>query len=119
MSRAPKAAKRCIQATDPHTCWQWAEMIAYVAEALYGNVHHITLVQDKLTAYRKAALYQVYAPKRARAIVERIPFVAPLKHGFWLNVAELELRVLSRGALKERIESKESLMEQIKAPMNS
>ena len=41
----PKAGKRFIEVKDNHNSQQWAEMIAYVAEELYGNARHITLVE--------------------------------------------------------------------------
>ena len=114
----PKAGKRFIEVKDNHNSQQWAEMIAYVAEELYGNARHITLVEDNLSAHRKAALYEVYAPQRARAILERITFVHTPKHGSWLNVAEIELSVLNRVALKKEWKARKNSLNKSK-PMNN
>lgn len=111
----PKAGKRFIQVRDTHDSHQWAAVIAYIADELYPQAKRITLVQDNLTAHRKAALYEIFTPERARELVKRFEFVYTPKHGSWLNVAEIELSVLSRVALKERMESKEKLLEQIQA----
>jgi hypothetical protein len=74
------------------------------------------LVEDNLSALiAKQRFMRVYAPQRARAILERVTFVHTPKHGSWLNVAEIELSVLNRVALKKRMESKEKFLEQIKA----
>jgi transposase len=88
-------------------------VIAFVAEKLYAKAERITLVQDNLSAHRKAALYEVFEAERARSILNRIEFVYTPKHGSWLNMAEIELSVLNRVALKERIKSKQQLQTQI------
>jgi len=46
-------------------------------------------------------------PERARTILNRIEFVFTPKHGSWLNSAGIELSVLTRQGLKDRIENKE------------
>src|SRR3954464_14786564 len=89
--------------------------IAFIVEELYASATRITLVQDNLTAHRKAALYEVFEPERARNILKRIEFVYTPKHGSWLNMAEIELSVLNRVALKQRIGTKQQLQKQIKA----
>ena len=111
----PKAGKRYVQVRDTHDSHQWAKVIAFIAEQLYPAADCITLVQDNLSAHRKAALYEVFDAERARNILRRIEFVYTPKHGSWLNMAEIELSVLNRVALKQRVESKTKLTEQIKA----
>ena len=111
----PKAGKRFIEIRDNHNHEQWANIVAFVAEELYGNAGHITLIEDNLKTHRKAALYRVFEPARARAILNRITLVHTPTHGSWLNVAEIELSVLNRVALKERTASKKELIENIKA----
>ncbi len=115
MIAEPKAGKRYVQVRDSHDSQQWAAVVAHIAEKLYPNAGCITLVQDNLTAHRKAALYEVFEPQRARSILRRIHFVHTPKHGSWLNIAEIELSVLNRVALKKRMKSKAVLQQQINA----
>jgi hypothetical protein len=115
MIAEPKAGKRFVQVKDTHDSHQWAGVVAHIAEQLYPEATRITLIQDNLTAHRKAALYEIFEPPRARDIVKRIEFVNTPKHGSWLNIAEIELSVLNRIALKQRMESKAQLEQQIKA----
>jgi transposase len=115
MIAEPKAGKRFVQVKDTHDSQQWARVIAHISETLYPHAACITLVQDNLTAHRKAALYEVFDAEKARSILRRIEFVYTPKHGSWLNMAEIELSVLGRVALKQRIESKAGLQKQIKA----
>jgi hypothetical protein len=111
----PKRGKRFVQVRDTHDSQQWARVVAHVAENLYAAAERITLVQDNLTAHRKAALYEAFDAEKARGILRRIEFIYTPKHGSWLNVAEIELSVLTRVALKHRMQSKQQLEQQIKA----
>ena len=43
------------------------------------------------------------------------PFVFTPKHGSWLNIAEIELSVLAREGIKQRVASKNELETQVKA----
>ena len=115
MIAEPKAGKRYVQVRDSHDSHQWAEVIGHIAEKLYPAAQCITVVQDNLTAHRKAALYEVFDAERARSILRRIHFVHTPKHGSWLNIAEIELSVLNRVALKKRMGSKAGLQKQINA----
>ena len=115
MITEPKAGKRFVQLKDTHDSHQWARVVAHIAEQLYPEALQITLVQDNLTAHRKAALYEVFEPERARNMLRRIHFVHTPKHGSWLNMAEIELSVLNRVALKQRMGTKQQLQEQIDA----
>jgi hypothetical protein len=76
---------------------------------MYPEAERITLVQDNLSAHKPSALYELHEPERARAIVRRLEVVPTPKHGSWLNVAEIELSVLSRQGLSERIPDREML----------
>ena len=82
---------------------------------MYPDAKRITLVEDNLSAHKLSALYEVLPPPRARSIIERIEVVRTPKHGSWLNVAELELSVLARQALPQRVATKEALRQQVTA----
>ena len=111
----PKAGKRFVELRDTHDSHQWAAVVAHIAEELYPAAAQITLVQDNLSAHRKAALYEIFEPQRARSILRRIHFVYTPKHGSWLNIAEIELSMLNRVALKQRMGSRQQLQDQIQA----
>jgi hypothetical protein len=54
------------------------------------------VVQDNLNTHTPASLYQAFEPSEARRIMNRLEFCYTPKHGSWLNMAEIELSVLSR-----------------------
>lgn len=69
---------------------------------------------DNLNTHKLASLYEVFAPQRARRIAERLESHHTPKHGSWLNVAEIELSVLSRQCLDRRLASLEEVQEQVR-----
>src|SRR4051794_19905367 len=75
MIAEPKAGKRFMEIKDTHDSHQWAAVVAHIAEQFYPAATQITLVQDNLSAHRKAALYEIFEPQRARSILRRLHFV--------------------------------------------
>lgn len=111
----PLGKRREVFVEEDHAGVTWAHKVAYVAEEMYPNAQQITLIEDNLSSHKKANLYKVFEPERARAIIKKVNFVYTPKHGSWLNIAESELSVLSRQAMNTRVESKEALEKLVKA----
>ena len=111
----PLAGKRSITVVDTHDRLQWATVVADLVENKYASACRITLVQDNLSAHKPSAMYQLFEPQRAKAILDKIEFVFTPKHGSWLNMAEIELSVLKGNGLANRIPSKELLITQVAA----
>jgi len=58
---------------------------------------------DGPNTHSLASLYEAFAPDEARRLVERFEIHYTPKHGSWLNMAEIEIGVMSRQCLKRRI----------------
>ncbi len=115
MVAEPLGGRREVVVTDSHNSHEWAEVVGRIVEEWYADAERITLIQDNLSAHRKAALYEVFAPRRARAILSKLDFVYTPKHGSWLNVAEIELSVLIRQGLTARVASRAEFERQVAA----
>ena len=100
---------------EQHTRHEWAAIVAHIVEEMYPTAETITLIQDNLSAHKPSAVYELFPPERARAILKKLVFVFTPKHGSWLNIAEIELSVLTRQGLKSRVASKEELLRQVTA----
>ncbi|MBF0378763.1 MAG: transposase [Desulfamplus sp.] len=98
---------------DNHTRLEWAEVAAHIAEKMYPSADKITLINYNLSAHKKSALYELFTPERARAIIEKIEFLNTPKHGSWLNIAECELSVLTRQVVNGRISSKDEMIKKV------
>ena len=114
MATEPLAGKRMTKVTERKTKIDWATFLADIA-ARYQDASRITLVMDNLSTHRPGALYAAYSPAQAKALWDRFEFVYTLKHGSWLNVAEVELNVMIRQCLNRRIDRIEVLRRQVAA----
>ena len=75
----------------------------------------VRVVLDNLNTHRPASLYEAFPAAEARPIVKRLEFHYTPKHGSWLNMAEIEFRVLARSCLKQRVPNEATLCREIQA----
>lgn len=111
----PLKGKREIFVKDNHNRLNWAEVIRFIAEQMYPDASKITIVEDNLAAHKPSALYEIMPAEQARTILRRLELVHTPKHGSWLNVAEIELGVLKRVGIAQRVGSREELETQAQA----
>ncbi len=109
----PLGGQRQVEVTESHTSHEWAKVVGKIVEEWWADADRITLLQANLSAHRKAALYEVFTPERARSILRKIDFIFTPKHGSWLNVAEIELSILSRQGLTQRVASQAEFAQQV------
>jgi len=69
----------------------------------YPTAERIRVVLDNLSTHKPEALYETFPPAEARRIVRKLEFHYTPTHGSWLNMAELELSVLARQWLAQRV----------------
>jgi len=112
MASEPLGGKRIVEVTEQKTKTDWAVFIMQISTQ-YQEAERITLVMDNLSTHKPGALYEVFPAAEAKALWDRFEFVYTPKHGSWLNMAEIELSVLSRQCLNRRLESKEVLQEEV------
>lgn len=105
----PLGGRREVHVRSQHTALDWAAEVAHIVEEMYPAAHKITLVQDNLSAHKKAALYERFKPERAHAIASKLELVFTPKHGSWLNIAEIELSILNRQGIPSRVPSQDEL----------
>jgi hypothetical protein len=109
MISEPLLGWRAVQVTERRTAVDFAEVLRWLAEELHPDAEKIVLVMDNLNTHKAASLYEAFPPEQARRIAERLEIHHTPKHGSWLNVAEIELSVLSRQCLDRRIETSAEL----------
>lgn len=109
----PLGAYRQVLVKADHSSRSYAEVLLYLLEELYPECERLTLIQDNLSAHRAAALYEICSPQRARALLRRLEVVRTPVHASWLNIAEIELSVLSRQCLQHYISTTEELSQRI------
>jgi uncharacterized small protein (DUF1192 family) len=112
---APLEGWRHVEVTDRHTAVDYAHLLKDVSDTWFPNVPKIALVQDNLNTHKPASLYEAFPAEEARRLVERFEWHYTPKHGSWLNMAEIELSVLSTQCLDRRIPDKALLTEEVVA----
>ncbi len=76
------------------------------------------LVMDNLNTHTPASLYELFDPAEARRLADKVEIHYTPKHGSWLNMAEIELSVLSRQCLDRRVPDFETLQAEVEAWQN-
>jgi hypothetical protein len=111
----PLAGWRHISVTERRTKLDWAQCIKELVELHYPDAEKIVLVVDNLNTHTPAALYEAFDPAEARRLLEKLEIHYTPKHGSWLNIAEIELSVLARQCLEQRIPDRETLTGEVSA----
>jgi hypothetical protein len=111
----PLANWRHVEVTDRRTMIDFASCMKALVDDFYPEVDVIHVVLDNLNTHKLASLYEAFSPEEAHRMVQRLRFHHTPKHGSWLNMAEIELSILSRQTLAERIADRESLEREIQA----
>ena len=115
MVSEPLLGWRAVHVTERRTAKDFAEVVRWLVEEVHPEAEKIVLVMDNLNTHRLASLYEAFPPERARRIADRLEIHHTPKHGSWLNMAEIELSVLSRQCLDRRIESMAAMRKEVAA----
>jgi transposase len=110
----PKQGFRHVDITDRRTKIDFAHSMKHVAER-YPEASVIRVVLDNLNTHNMASLVEAFPAEQARNLARRLEFHYTPKHGSWLNIAEIELAVLSNSCLSQRIPDKETLRREVEA----
>lgn len=119
IANEPMRGKRIVKVTKRKTMKDWAEFIKEIADEMYLNAKKITLVMDNYSTHKAGSLYETYSPEEAKRIWDRFEFIYTPKHGSWLNMAEIELNVLSGQCLNRRIDNYETIKQEVNAWQNN
>lgn len=105
----PFGGKRYVVVTDHRTKIDWAYQIKELLDVHYPDANKVVLVMDNLNIHSGSSLYETFQPAEARRLIDRLEMHFTPKHGSWLNIAEIELRILINQCLNRRIPDKQTL----------
>lgn len=111
----PLAGWRHVKATPQRRKVDFAACMRELVDVHFPQAEVIRVVLDNLNTHTPAALYDAFSPAEARRILRKLRFHFTPKHGSWLNMAEIEISILSRQCLKQRIDSIETLQQLVLA----
>lgn len=102
MAFEPLAGKRIVEVKERKTKKDYAKFMKKVEQA-YPKAEKIILVQDNLNTHNPSSFYETFLPKGAFRLSQRFQMVYTPKKASWLNMAEIELSVLSKQCLDRRL----------------
>jgi len=115
MLYAPWEGWRHVAVTERRTRLDFAHVVKTLVDERYPEADQVVLVMDNLNTHSPASLYAAFPPEEAKRLTDKLEIHYTPKHGSWLNMAEIELSVLVRQGLAERLASRERLAAQVVA----
>lgn len=111
----PHVGWRHIKVTERRTKQDFAHCMKDLVDVHFPQAEVIRVVLDQLNTHTPAALYEAFEPDEARRIIRKLEFHHTPKHGSWLNMAEIELSVLSNQCLDRRLPDSETVRGEVNA----
>ncbi len=106
----PRAGFRTTHTTTRRTRRDFAHEIRRIERMKrYRHATTIHIVLDNLNTHFEKSLIETFGEKEAARIMTRIRFHYTPKHASWLNMAEIEIGIVSRQCLKRRAGSRTAL----------
>ncbi|MCS4054447.1 hypothetical protein GGQ06_003054 [Salinibacter ruber] len=92
----PLAAWRTVVTRRHRTKVDWARCIRRLLVDHYPMAETVVLVMDNLNVHHLSSLYEAFSPAEAQGLAARLEIHHTPEHGSWLDVAEIEQRVLAQ-----------------------
>ena len=87
----------------------------WLVDEKYPHAEVIRVVLDNLNTHKIASLYETFQPDEAARLRRKLEFHFTPKHASWLNMAEIELSIVSRQCLNRRIPDQTTLKKELAA----
>lgn len=110
----PKAGKRKITVTKTRTRTDFADFVGGLVNNEYEQASEVRMVLDNLNTHFEKSFYETFPKEEAKAILDKITFYYTPKHGSWLNMAEIEINIMDRECLGEKIGNGELLRKRLR-----
>ena len=110
----PLTGQRIVEVRHRRTKADYAHFLNKVAQH-YKHATQIRVVQDNLNTHNPSSFYQTFEPSVAFDLTQLFQMYYTPKSASWLNMAEIELSVLSRQCLSRRIGQVSELQRQVNA----
>lgn len=111
----PKAGKRVVSVTAHRGKTDFVAFINELLTVAYARARRIHLVLDNLNTHFRKCFDDVLGQRAANKLLRRVVFHYTPKHASWLNMAEIEIGILSRQCLDRRIPNCNALQTEVDA----
>jgi hypothetical protein len=111
----PLGGNRVCSVFQHRTGTEYALFMKVLSELHYPDAEKIVVIQDNLSTHNPGSFYKVFSPEEAHKLASRFEFHYTPKKASWLNMAEIELSVISKQCLDRRIATQEELKREVYA----
>jgi hypothetical protein len=111
----PKAGQRIVSVTERRGKVDFVGFIEGLLNGAYAKARRVHLVLDNLNTHFRKCFDDVLGQRAAAKLLRRVQFHYTPKHASWLNMAEIEIGILSRQCLDRRIASRQLLASEVQA----
>jgi hypothetical protein len=118
MVTEPLRGWREVVVADQRTAIDFADVIQHLVDVHYPDAEQIVLVMDNLNRHTPGSLYEAFAPTEAKRLADKLEIHYTPKHASWLDMAEIELSVLTSQCLDRRIPDTSTLTHEVTAWMH-
>jgi hypothetical protein len=108
----PKGVKRIVAVTKRRTRSDFAIFVMRLVDDEYPSAKKLRLVVDNLNTHFEKSFTDTFSRKEANRILKRVEFHYTPKHASWLNMAEIEINIMSRECLGARRFSQQQVLAQ-------
>ena len=99
----PATGQRHTLVTSHRTKEDFAKAMRFLVDELYPQVAIIDVVLDNLNTHAADTLIEIFGKREADRLLARLVFHYTPLHASWLNIAEIDLSVLTGQCLDRRI----------------
>ena len=111
----PKAGQRIVSVTAHRGKVDFVAFIGELLTGAYAQARRVHLVLDNLNTHFRKCFDDVLGRRAAARLLRRVQFHHTPKHASWLNMAEIEIGILSRQCLDRRIPNRDLLRSEVDA----
>ena len=111
----PKAGQRIVSVTDHRGKTDFVNFVQTLLTDTYAAARRVHLVLDNLNIHFRKCFDDVLGRRAATKLLRRVNFHYTPKHASWLNMAEIEIGILSRQCLDRRIPDAPLLQREVDA----
>ncbi len=115
MATEPLDSWQNVDGRETKTMRDWACEIRVLLDVDGADVEKVILSCDNLNTHKIASLYEAFPTQEDKRLRNRMEIHYTPKHGSWLNMAEIELSLLTRQCLQRRIPDRQTLQQQAQA----
>jgi DDE superfamily endonuclease len=111
----PRAGHCIVTVTKHRGKIDFVTFISHLLQKVYVDARRVHLVLDNLNTHFRKTFEDVLGVKRAAQLLRRVEFHYTPEHASWLNMAEIDITVLSRQCLDRRLPDEAMLIHEVAA----